>query len=63
MDSFFFYALDDWYLIKYGEYEYLQMSTLDSGVCTNSDAMYQTFQVPPETRDGSYNTNEEQCNF
>jgi hypothetical protein len=63
MKSFFFNAIGVWDLIEYSQYEYVQMSTLDSGVCTNSIAQYSGFEVSPETRDGAYNTNEGRCRF
>lgn len=61
MNSFFFYSLGAWLYIDTNLYESVQMTTRDKGVCTKAYAAYQIYDVYPETRDGLYNTSEEQC--
>lgn len=61
MNSFFFYSLGAWLFMDTNLYESVQMTNRNKGVCTKAHAAYQIYDVFPETRDGLYNTSEEQC--
>lgn len=44
-------------------FEAVQMSTMDRGICTNSETTYQSASYEIDTRDGSYIGSQSECDF